>query len=78
MFKSTSDLRNTLNQLYSDLQGNKVSNSSARARVQIAKTILDTLKIEIAAANLGKQFSAVHFDETENTLPAPEKIRRIS
>ncbi len=67
MFKTTGDLRTAMVKLYQDVEQGKVTASVARAKVQVAKTIVDTLKVEIAAANLGKQFGTVRFDEIETS-----------
>lgn len=59
MYDTTADLRDGLRKLLDDLEGGRVSNSNARARVTIAKAILDTVKIELAAASLGMDFGPV-------------------
>lgn len=63
MYNSTADLRNGLRKLLSDLETGAVSNSAARARVTIAKAILDTVKIELAAAALGTEFQPLSLTE---------------
>lgn len=78
MFKTTADLRNAMNTLYDEVIAGKTSNATARAKVAIARAILDTLKVEITACSLGKQFSAVHFDEINNGVPDVERLRRVS
>ena len=74
MFKDTSDLREAMNKLYEGVEDGSVSNAAARVRVGIAKAMLDTIKVELAAASLGKQFSAVSFSEYDG---AQQNIRRI-
>lgn len=59
MYKDTSELRDGLIALLADLESGNVSNSAARARVTIAKAILDTVKVEIAAASLGMAINPV-------------------
>ena len=79
MFKTTADLREAMNKLYADVESGRVTNTAARMKVQVAKVMLDTIKVEIGAAALGKQFSAVRFDESETApLPPVVELRRIS
>ncbi len=65
MFKTTEDLRNAMVKLYDDIEAGKVTNSQARTRAYVAKTIVDTLKVEITAAALGKNIDALAFTQSE-------------
>lgn len=78
MFKTTADLRNAMNTLYGEVVEGKVSGSIARTKVAIARAIVDTLKVELAAASLGKQFSAVRFDEVGSDVPSARKLKRVA
>lgn len=78
ILQTTADLRTAMVALFHDVEAGQISNSTARARVLVAKVIIDTLKVEIAAANLGRQFSAVSFDETERIADHEKKIKRIA
>lgn len=57
MYKDTSELRDSLNKLLSEVESGKVSNAAARTRVNISRAMLETLKVEIAAASLGTAFT---------------------
>lgn len=78
MFKTTEDLRHAMNKLYQDLEKGKVTNSAARTRVYIAKAMIDTIKVEIAAANLGKDFTAVGFNNPKVIDASAGRQRRPS
>ena len=67
--KTTEDLRNKMVQLYADIEAGKVTNSQARTRAYVAKTIVDTIKVEITAAALGKSINTVEFN--------PERQRKL-
>ena len=67
--RNTVELRNTLLQDLADLRTGVISRSEARARSMLARNIIDTLKIEVAAqAMLIDQFSPV-------LLQPPSKFR---
>lgn len=73
MFNNTVELRNEMVKLYKQVHDGEISNNVARTKVLVAKTIIDTLKVEITAASLGKQFGAVAFNDAERG----PKIRAI-
>ena len=61
MLKTTEDLREAMTKLYKDVEDGTITNSQARTRAYVAKTILDTLKVEIAATALGKTIEPLSF-----------------
>jgi hypothetical protein len=61
-------MREYLDRLMTEIEEGKLSNSSARVRVQIAKAMIDTVKVEIAAAALGRAFGAVSLARPERQL----------
>lgn len=71
MIKSTEDLRGKLIAIFEEIEAGKISNTTARVKVAAAKAILDTVKIEIAAAQLGKQFSSVSFSDNGEVIEKP-------
>lgn len=64
---NTANLRANLHQLLQDVEAGAISNTAARVRVTVAKALIDTIKVEIAAAALGTEFSP---------LPLVDKIKR--
>ena len=54
--QTTTDLRRVLTKDLEDLRSGKITKSDARTRAYVARNIIDTLKIEIAASamNLSK------------------------
>ncbi len=69
MYHDTAELREGLRKLLVDLEAGKVSNSAARARVTIAKAILDTVKVELAAAALGMEFHPIPLGVPTRSAP---------
>lgn len=69
MYQNTKDLRAAMTRVLHDLEAGRISNTCARARVTAAKAILETLKVEIAAASLGRPFAAVEFDRDQRVVP---------
>lgn len=49
---STSDIRNKIMALWGRLDRGEISHSEARVHIGFARTVLDTMKVEIAAAHL--------------------------
>lgn len=54
MIKDTQDIRNRLLQIWKLVDEKKVTTSEARLHIGLARAILDTLKVEIAAAHLNQ------------------------
>jgi hypothetical protein len=48
----TADIRNKMLSLWKRIDQGKITHTEARVHIGIARTILDTLKVEIAAAHL--------------------------
>jgi len=59
MYHTTEDLRKSIMQDLIDLRAGEINNATARARAQVTRTILDTVHVEIAAAQLGRGFAPV-------------------
>lgn len=59
MYNNTADLRSGLRDLLIAHEKGEVTNTTARVRVNIVKAIIDTVKVEIAAASLGGEFEAL-------------------
>lgn len=74
MLKTTEDLREAMIKLYADIEAGRITNGQARTRAYVAKTIIDTLKVEIAAAALGKTVDAVSFAAADRR----PKVRRVA
>ena len=51
----TGDIREKMLALWKKIDQGKISHTEARVHIGIARTILDTLKVEIAAAHLQEQ-----------------------
>jgi hypothetical protein len=56
---TTADLRRIMSEDLAALRAGEITNSSARARAALAKTILQSVSVEIAAAQLGRHFEAI-------------------
>jgi hypothetical protein len=52
VIKDTHDIRMRLLQLWKQIEEKKISSSEARLHISVARAILDTLKVEMAAAHL--------------------------
>jgi len=55
----TYDLMAYADNLLTEIEGGKLSNTTARVRVQVIKAMIDVKKVEIAAAALGRDFGPV-------------------
>jgi len=53
--KDTADIREKMLRLWKLVDEKKISTPEARLHIGIARTILETLKVEIAAAHLSQQ-----------------------
>lgn len=76
MLKSTQDIRNKMAALYEQLENGTVSNQTARVRINAARTIIETLKVEIASEALGQNARVISWGDDE--IAADPKVRRIS
>jgi hypothetical protein len=54
VIKDTHDIRMRLLQLWKQIEEKKISSSEARLHISVARAILDTLKVEMAAAHLAQ------------------------
>ncbi len=61
IMKNTCDLRAFFQKTLDEMQAGTISNTTARARLLLARGFIDTIKIEIAAASLGKRIDVVTF-----------------
>lgn len=52
--KDTADVREKMLKLWKQVDENKIATPEARVHIGIARTILDTIKVEIAAAHLSQ------------------------
>lgn len=50
--KDTAELRGKMLEIWAQIDSGKMSSTDARVHIGIARTVLDTLKVEIAAAHL--------------------------
>jgi hypothetical protein len=71
-YRNTEELRYYLDDLLADIESGKLTNGQARIRLMAAKATLDTIKVEIAAAALGRPFENVSFTKSD---PKQSKIR---
>jgi hypothetical protein len=55
VLKETSDIRIKLLEIWKQIDEKKISSSEARLHIAVARAILDTLKVEMAAAHLTQQ-----------------------
>jgi hypothetical protein len=53
--KDTADIRLKLLEIWKQIDEKKISSSEARLHISVARAILDTLKVEMAAAHLAQQ-----------------------
>jgi hypothetical protein len=54
LLKDTSDIRAKLLDVWKQIDEKKISSSEARLHISVARAILDTLKVEMAAAHLAR------------------------
>lgn len=54
MLKDTADIRAKLVALWAKIDDKSISTSEARLHISVARAILETLKVEIAAAHLAQ------------------------
>lgn len=55
IIKDTQDIRNRILQIWKAVDEKKISTSEVRLHIGLARVILETLKVEIAAAHLNQQ-----------------------
>jgi hypothetical protein len=54
VLKDTADIRTKLLEIWKQIDEKKISSSEARMHISVARAILDTLKVEMAAAHLAR------------------------
>jgi hypothetical protein len=54
VLKDTADIRTKLLEIWKQIDEKKISSSEARLHISVARAILDTLKVEMAAAHLAR------------------------
>jgi hypothetical protein len=54
IIRDTQDIRNKILQVWKLVDEKKISTSEARLHIGLARTILETIKVEIAAAHLSQ------------------------
>lgn len=54
VMKDTADIRAKLLEIWKQIDEKKISSSEARLHISVARAILDTLKVEMAAAHLAR------------------------
>ena len=54
VMKDTADIRAKLLDIWKKIDEKKISSSEARLHISVARAILDTLKVEMAAAHLAR------------------------
>jgi hypothetical protein len=55
VLRDTADIRSKLLDIWKQIDEKKISSSEARLHISVARAILDTLKVEMAAAHLAQQ-----------------------
>jgi len=55
VIKDTADIRAKLLDIWKQVDEKKISSSEARMHISLARAILDTLKVEMAAAHLAQE-----------------------
>jgi hypothetical protein len=65
LFKDTASLRQSVMQDLQDLRDGRINNATARARAALTRTIIDTVSVEISAAQLGRHFDPVRLDRDD-------------
>ena len=63
MFRSTADIRDFIQTTIEDIQQGRVTNAVARTRLNAARTYLDTIKVDMAAAHMGVELKPLVFDQ---------------
>lgn len=58
----TSDVRKFLNDTLKGMEKGELTNAQVRARLLAARVYIDTVKVDIAAVNLGKSIKSLTFD----------------
>jgi len=53
--RDTADIRAKLLDIWKQIDEKKISSSEARLHISVARALLDTLKVEMAAAHLAQQ-----------------------
>jgi hypothetical protein len=72
--KDTADIRTKLLEIWKQIDEKKISSSEARLHISVARAILDTLKVEMAAAHLAQaQIPSVPIMSSERE---PLRVRR--
>lgn len=77
MTENTLELRRKMDAVLDEVESGRMSNSAARVRIMAAKVILDTIKVEITAAALGRGFSPVSLSGSNGSSEGTN-IRRIA
>lgn len=54
VIRDTADIRTKLLEIWKQIDEKKISSSEARLHISVARAILDTLKVEMAAAHLAQ------------------------
>jgi hypothetical protein len=72
VLKDTADIRVKLLEIWKQIDEKKISSSEARLHISVARAILDTLKVEMAAAHLAQQ----SFPSVPIMTGGPVSIRR--
>jgi hypothetical protein len=68
--KDTADIRQRLLNVWKLVDEKKMSSSEARLHIGLARAILETLKVEIAAAHLARsELPAVSLGRTIDSMP---------
>lgn len=67
-YRDTGEMRQYLDDLLTEIHEGKISNASARVRVQVAKAMLDTVKIEIAALAIGQPLQTVSLEKRDGVV----------
>lgn len=76
MYETTEDLRNSIMQDLVDLRAGKINNAQARTRAIVVRAVIDTISVEIAAAQLGRSFEPVRISKGK-VITITGKTRRL-
>ncbi len=75
---NTAQLRDELRELAAGVENGSLPLKIARFRLQIAKAEIDSLKVEISAEELGREFGSVEYDPANRkrarSAPALKKV----
>lgn len=74
--KDTSDIRNKMIDLWKKFDRKKITVQDARIHIGMARAILETHKVEIAAAHL--QLSQIAPVPSVKVMEEPKRVRRLS